>query len=115
MKVGVLKETKDREMRVALLPSGVRVLSARGHGVVVERGAGVNSGFPDAQYEEAGAKIFDRPADLIAFADILVKVKEPTLEEVSAMRPGQVLFDFLHLAPLKELTDRILAKQIIAI
>jgi alanine dehydrogenase len=111
----VLRETKDRELRVALLPGGVRALAARGHEVVVERNAGEGSGFSDRQYEEAGAKIFDSGRDVIGFADVLTKVKEPSFEEAEAMRPGQVLFDFLHLAPLRELTDRLLAKQIIAI
>jgi alanine dehydrogenase len=115
MKVGVLRETKDREMRVALLPGGVRALVASGHEVVVERNAGVGSGFLDRQYEEAGAKIFDQPREVIGFADIVTKVKEPSEAEISAMRPGQVLFDFLHLAPLRELTDMILEKEIIAI
>jgi alanine dehydrogenase len=115
MKLGVLKERKDREMRVALLPGGVRALVAHGHEVVVERAAGVGSGFSDLQYEEAGAKIFDGPEDVIAFAEVLTKVKEPTLQEVKLMRRGQVLFDFLHLAPLPELTRAILDAGIIAI
>jgi alanine dehydrogenase len=115
MKVGVLRETKDRELRVALIPGGVRALVARGHQVLVERSAGEGSGFPDALYEQAGAKIADSPAAVIGQSDIVTKVKEPTLDEVKAMRPGQVLFDFLHLAPLRELTDVLLERKVIAI
>ncbi len=115
MRVGALRETKDRELRVALLPSGVRTLVAAGHSVCVETGAGLGSGFPDEEYEAAGAQILDSPEAVIECADLVTKVKEPTASEVAAMRPGQMLFDFLHLAPLEELTQQILDQKITAI
>ncbi len=115
MRIGVLRETKDREMRVALLPSGARALNARDHEVFVESGAGEGSGYSDSVYEEVGATILKTPDELIEASDIVTKVKEPTLSEVGAMRPGQVLFDFLHLAPEPELTQAILDSGIVAI
>jgi alanine dehydrogenase len=115
MRVGVLRETKDRELRVALLPAGARTLVAAGHEVVVETRAGEASGFPDAQYEAVGAKLARTPAELIERADVVFKVKEPTPAEIAAMRPGQALFDFLHLAPEPELTRAILERGIVAI
>jgi alanine dehydrogenase len=115
MRVGVLKETKDREMRVALMPGGARSLVASGHEVLVETGAGIGSGFPDDAYEASGAKIVAGPSELIRSADLLTKVKEPTPSEIAEMRPGQVLFDFLHLAPERDLTQRLLDSGVCAI
>jgi alanine dehydrogenase len=115
MRVGVLRETKDRELRVAMLPGGVRTLIAAGHEVLVEQGAGVGSGFADRVYEDAGAKLVATPAELLRSCDLVTKVKEPTPSEVAEMHPGQLLFDFLHLAPQHELTDSILASGIVAI
>jgi len=115
MRVGALRETKDRELRVALLPSGVRALVAAGHSVAVEKHAGLGSGFSDAEYRAAGATILDTPTEVIEFAELVTKVKEPTLAEVAAMRPGQILFDFLHLAPLEELTQQLLDHEVTAI
>ncbi len=102
-------------MRVALLPSGARALNARDHEVFDESGAGEGSGYSDSVYEEVGATILKTPDELIEASDIVTKVKEPTLSEVGAMRPGQVLFDFLHLAPEPELTQAILDSGIVAI
>ena len=115
MRVGVLRETKDRELRVALLPAGARTLVAAGHEVALETTAGEGSGFPDAHYQAVGARILPSAEDVIASCDIVTKVKEPTLAEIAAMRPGQALFDFLHLAPEPALTRRILERGIIAI
>ena len=115
MRVGVLRETKAGELRVALLPGGARMLAQAGHEVRVEAGAGIGSGFPDEDYEAAGAKIVGGADELIASVDLVVKVKEPTPSEVAAMRPGQILFDFLHLAPLEDLTEQILEREIVAI
>lgn len=115
MRVGVLRETKDRELRVALLPGGARALLQRGHEVSVEQGAGVGSGFPDDEYERVGAKILQSAAEVIRQADLVLKVKEPTPSEIAEMRPGQLLFDFLHLAPEPELTQSILEREIVAI
>ena len=115
MRVGVLRETKDRELRVALLPVGARTLIAAGHEVFVETTAGEGSGFPDAHYLAVGARVLPSAEDVIASADIVTKVKEPTPAEIAAMRPGQAIFDFLHLAPEPELTRRILEREIVAI
>jgi alanine dehydrogenase len=115
LRVGVLRETKDREMRVALLPGGARTLTHAGHEVAVESGAGVGSGFADDEYVKVGAKILGTPAEVIRSSDLLTKVKEPTASEIAEMRPGQVLFDFLHLAPDPVLTQAILDAGIVAI
>ncbi|HXX48537.1 MAG TPA: alanine dehydrogenase [Myxococcota bacterium] len=115
MRVGVLRETKDRELRVALLPAGARTLAAAGHEVRLETGAGDASGFPDEQYEAAGASIGKSAEDVIAASDVVTKVKEPTPAEIAAMRPGQALFDFLHLAPEPALTRAILERGVVAI
>jgi len=115
VRVGALREVKDRELRVALLPAGVRALIAAGHSVAVQSDAGVGSGFSNEEYQAVGAKIMDRFEDVIDFAEVVIKVKEPTAAEVAVMRPGQILFDFLHLAPLADLTQQILERQIVAI
>jgi len=115
MRVGVLRETKDHELRVALLPAGARTLVAAGHPVTIETGAGEGSGFPDEHYESVGASIRKSAEEVIAECDVVTKVKEPTTSEIAAMRPGQALFDFLHLAPEKDLTRRILERGIVAI
>ncbi len=115
MRVGVLRETKDRELRVALLPSAVRTLTQQGHAVFVEAGAGSGSGFPDEAYQDAGATVLELPQEVIETAELLTKVKEPTHSEIAAMRPGQALFAFLHLAPDRKLALEVLAREIIAI
>ena len=115
MRVGVLRETKAGENRVALLPSGARALAERDHEIFFETQAGLGSGFPDNAYEEVGAKIVATPEEVIGAAELVTKVKEPSLREISLMRPGQTLFDFLHLAPEAELTHKILDAGIIAI
>ncbi len=115
MNVGVLRETKDRELRVALLPWGARLLVDAGHRVFVERDAGAASGFPDDEYRTAGAEVLTSAGEVIGACDLLTKVKEPTESEIEAMRPGQAIFDFLHLAPEPRLARRILERGIIAI
>ncbi len=109
MIVGVPKEVKSDEYRVAMLPVGVEELVRRGHQVLVERDAGVGSGLPDADYEEAGAELVDGPKEIFARADLIVKVKEPQPEEWPLIRPGQILFTYFHLAASRELTDALLA------
>jgi alanine dehydrogenase len=108
MIVGVPKEIKDQEYRVALLPSAAYQLIKRGHTVVVERGAGLGAGYPDFEYERAGAKLVDSHAGIFEPADLIVKVKEPLLAEYSLLRPGQLLFTYLHLAASKLLTEALL-------
>ena len=99
MLIGVPKEIKNHEYRVGLTPSSVRELTAPGHQVLVERNAGAGIGAADAEYEQAGATIVAVAAELFARAEMIVKVKEPQAIERSRLRPGQLLFTYLHLAP----------------
>ncbi len=108
MIIGLPKEIKTQEYRVALLPSGVYQLIKRGHTVVVERGAGAGAGYPDAQYEQAGAKFVDTHEAVFAQADLIIKVKEPLPAEYGLLRPGQILFTYLHLAASKPLTEALI-------
>ena len=108
MIIGVPKEIKEQEYRVALLPGGVYQLIRRGHAVLVERGAGVGAGYPDAEYESAGAKLVDAHAEVFARADLIIKVKEPLPEEYPLLRRGQILFTYLHLAANKSLTEALM-------
>jgi alanine dehydrogenase len=98
MKVGVPKEIKIHEYRVGLVPAGVRELVDAGHQVLVETGAGAGIGFEDAHYQAAGAGIAQRAEDVFAASDLVVKVKEPQLNECKLLRSGQTLFTYLHLA-----------------
>jgi alanine dehydrogenase len=113
--VGVPKEIKEQEYRVALLPSGAYQLVKRGHQVVVERGAGVGAGYPDAEYEAAGATLVDSHAEVFARADLIVKVKEPLPGEYKLLRRGQILFTYLHLAASRTLTDALMKSGVTAL
>src|SRR3954449_4797595 len=115
MKVGVAREVKNHEYRVALTPSGVTELVAAGHDVLVEHDAGVGSSIPDADFTAAGAKILATADDVWAEAELLLKVKEPTAEEYGRLRPGQTLFTYLHLAASQECTDALLASGTTAV
>jgi alanine dehydrogenase len=108
MTIGVLKEIKPQEHRVAVIPSTASTLTRRGHTVLVQRNAGVGSGFGDAAYEEAGAKIVDAAAEVFREAEMIVKVKEPLPPEYELLRKGQILFTYLHLAASKPLTEALL-------
>src|SRR5215217_9371253 len=108
MIVGLPKEIKDNEYRVGLTPAGVRALNDAGHDVRVETNAGAGSGFEDSLYERAGAAIVDSADDIWATAEMIVKVKEPIAPEYPRMREGQLLFTYLHLAPVPELTQELL-------
>jgi alanine dehydrogenase len=108
MTVGVPKEIKPQESRVALLPSAIYQLARRGHKVVVETNAGAGSGFPDEEYRSAGAEIVGTHEEVFARADMIVKVKEPLAAEFTLLRPGQILFTYLHLAASKPLTEALL-------
>jgi alanine dehydrogenase len=99
MLVGVPKEIKDNEFRVGLTPSSVAELVHHGHQVLVETSAGIGSGLPDSEYVQAGATIVGAPADIFTRAEMVVKVKEPLAAERKQLRPGQILFTYLHLAP----------------
>jgi len=107
MLVGVPKEIKNNENRVAMTPAGVHELVVRGHKVLIEASAGVGSGFSDQDYLEAGAELSSSAADVWAKADMIVKVKEPIAAEYPMMRKGQVLFTYLHLAASKDCTKAI--------
>ncbi len=99
MLIGVPKEIKNNEYRVGLVPASVRELTANGHQVVVQRGAGAGIGFDDAAYEQAGATIVETAAEVFQVSDMIVKVKEPQTAECKMLRKDQVLFTYLHLAP----------------
>ncbi len=99
MLVGVPKEIKDNEFRVGLTPGSVAELVHHGHKVLVETVAGVGSGLADEEYVAAGATLIDKPEDIFARADMIVKVKEPLAAERRQLRAGQVLYTYLHLAP----------------
>jgi alanine dehydrogenase len=108
MVIGVPKEIKEQEYRVALLPSGAYQLRQRGHRVVVGRDAGAGAGFSDAEYRHAGAEVVDSHAAVFEKADLIVKVKEPQPAELGFLRRGQVLFTYLHLAVDKALTEALM-------
>jgi alanine dehydrogenase len=108
MRIGVVKEIKPDEYRVALTPAGARELGQRGHEVLVEAGAGVGSRFPDAEYDGVGARL-TTVDDVWATADMVLKVKEPLPEEFARLREGLVLFTYLHLAADETLTRALLA------
>jgi alanine dehydrogenase len=115
MRVGVPREVKNREYRVALTPAGVTELVRAGHQVLVERGAGEGSSIPDADFTAVGARIVPEADDVWADADLLLKVKEPIAEEYHRLRRGQTLFTYLHLAASKECTDALIASGTTAI
>ena len=115
MLVGVPTETKVHEYRVGLTPAGARELSARGHQVRVQRGAGLGAGLADEAYEAAGAQLVDGAAEVYARAELVVKVKEPQPDECAMLRPGQVLFAYLHLAPDRAQAEALLASGATAI
>jgi alanine dehydrogenase len=113
--VGVPREIKEQENRVALLPSGAYQLTKHGHRVLVEKGAGLGCGYTDEEYTIAGAVLMDRHEDIFAQADLIVKVKEPLLSEYSLLRSNQVLFTYLHLAANKPLTEALQKSGVTAI
>ena len=99
MLIGVPKEIKNHEYRVGLTPESVAELISIGQSVIVETGAGLGIGAADAEYSNAGAQIAKTAADVFARADMIVKVKEPQAVERAMLRPGQILYTYLHLAP----------------
>src|SRR5256884_2234420 len=108
MIVGIPKEIKDQEYRVALLPSAAYQLIKRSHQVIVESGAGAGAGYPDADYAQAGATLVPDHGAVFDKADLVVKVKEPQPSEYPLLRPGQVLFTYLHLAASRPLTEALM-------
>ncbi|MCD0484624.1 alanine dehydrogenase [Streptacidiphilus sp. ASG 303] len=115
MKVGIPREVKNHEYRVAITPAGVHELVRNGHEVVIERDAGVGSSIPDAEYTAAGAAILDTADEVWASADMVLKVKEPIAEEYHRLRKGQILFTYLHLAASRPCTDALLESGTTAI
>jgi alanine dehydrogenase len=113
--VGIPREVKDNEYRVAQTPEGVRELTAAGHDVVVEAGAGAGSALPDEDFEAAGAKIVPDADAVFETADMIVKVKEPQPEEYGRFREGQLLFTYLHLAADKGLTDFLIRRRVVSV
>ena len=115
MVIGVPKEVKDHETRVGLVPSGVVTLREAGHEVLVETRAGEGSAITDREYMQAGAGIVQHAAEVWRKADLIVKVKEPQPSEYGYLRPDLILFTYLHLAPLPELTNRLIESKVIGV
>ncbi len=115
MKIGCPKEIKPQEFRVGMTPNAAHEAVAHGHEVVIQTGAGIGAGFPDADYVAAGATILDTAEEIFAGADMIVKVKEPQPGERKMLREGQLLFTYLHLAPDPDQTHDLLASGCTAI
>src|SRR5437870_1234205 len=115
MRIGVPTEIKDNEYRVGMTPAGVRDLTSDGHQVLVQKGAGDGSGFADSEYESSGATILPDADAVYAEAEMIVKVKEPIEADLARLKDGQLLFTYLHLAPVPVLTKSLLDKKIIGV
>src|SRR5437867_10449389 len=111
MRIGVPTEIKTDEYRVGLTPSGTAVLSTDGHQVYVQSGAGNGSGFSDDEYKTAGAQILSDADKVYDSAEMIVKVKEPIEADLKRLKDGQLLFTYLHLAPVPDLTKALLDKK----
>ncbi len=112
MNIGTVREIKTHEYRVGLTPSCAAAYKAHGHTVYIENGAGINTGFEDADYEREGAQILDSPAEVFAKSDMVVKVKEPQPSEYPLFREDQILYTYLHLAASEELTRELMQRKI---
>jgi alanine dehydrogenase len=115
MKIGVPKEIKESEYRVAAVPAGVHILTQAGHQVLVEAGAGQGSGIADEEYRAAGAELTASAREIYRRAELIVKVKEPLPEECELIREGQILFTYLHLAPAPDLTRALIDSKCVAV
>ncbi len=115
MKVGILKEIKSEENRVSMTPAGAEMMRVNGHEVMVEKTAGVGSGFSDEDYIAAGAKIVDTPAEIFAECEMVMHVKEPQPSEYDMVREGQIVFTYFHFAPDEPLTRAFIKNKSIAI
>ncbi len=115
MIIGVPKEIKNNEFRVGMTPGGAREFVAHGHTVLVEKSAGEGSSFADDEYLAAGAEIIDSAEEIFARADMIVKVKEPQAVEIARLRPGQILYTYLHLAPDLEQTQGLIKSGAVCI
>ncbi len=114
MIIGVPKETKNRENRVGVVPSGVRAMVAHGHQVLVQKSAGLGSGITDEMFAAAGAKLVNKAEDAWA-AEMVMKVKEPLEDEFQLMRPGQIVYTYLHLAAERRLTEELMERKVTGI
>ncbi len=115
MIIGVPKEIKANENRVALLPVGVSTLKQSGHTVLVQANAGLGSGFDDESYRKAGAEIISSPKEIYGPADMIMKVKEPIAIEYNLVREGQIVFTYFHFAASKELAEAMMKAKIVAV
>lgn len=115
MIIGIPKEIKPDEYRVAMVPSGVEELVKHGHALLVEKGAGLGSSIPDSEYERAGAKMIDKPEGIYNQAQLVVKVKEPLPVEYPLLKENQMVFTFFHFAASKSLTEAVIKANIVAI
>jgi len=115
MIIGIPKEIKPDESRVALIPVGVEEMVKHGHTVIIEKGAGLGSGISDQEYKKAGAKLVNSPKEIYDKAQFIMKVKEPLPEEYHFLKEDQIIFTFFHFATSRELTDAILKSKVIAI
>ena len=115
MRIGIPKEIKPQENRIALVPAGADAFVRAGHEVYIEQNAGIGSGFTDEEYVKSGAKILSTPKEIFDIADMIIKVKEPLESEYDLMRENQIIFTYLHIAPNPELTQVLLDKKVIGI
>ena len=115
MLIGVPKEIKEQEHRIGLTPESVKVLTDKGHKVLIQKKGGFEAGFDDSDYEKAGGKIVHKAEDIFNDAEIIVKVKEPQLNEVKMIRENQIIFTYLHLAAARELTEGLIKSKSVCI
>ena len=115
MIIGVPKEIKLQEHRIGLTPESVKVLAEKGHKILVQNNGGFEAGFTNEDYEKAGAKIIDNAEDIFKQAEIIVKVKEPQMNEVAMIRENQIIYTYLHLAAAKELTEGLVKSKAVCI
>ncbi len=115
MIIGIPKEIKQDEYRVGIVPPGARILTAHGHTVIVESGAGEGCRIADEEFEAAGAQIVSGPEEVYGRADMVMKVKEPLPKEYDLLRENQILYAYLHLAPAPELTDVLLERKVVGV
>ena len=115
MIIGVPKEIKLQEHRIGLTPDSAKILTDKGHEVLVQNNGGFEAGFTNEDYKSAGAKILDSAEDIFKKADIIVKVKEPQMNEVAMIRENQIIYTYLHLAAAKELTEGLVKSKAVCI
>ena len=115
MNIGLPKEVKDNEYRVGMVPAGVHALVEEGHKVWIQKKAGEESGFKDSEYSDAGGTLVETADEVFERSELIVKVKEPVAEEYPRLKAGQIVFSYLHLAPLPDLTQLLLDKKVVGV